>query len=57
MTEEVSKETLSSLVEGKLPWEEVKKLLRMPHKGEKRFWTYLEVLQDKVPWKEKILLE
>jgi len=57
MAEEVvSKDTLKSLVEGKLPWEEVKKLLRMPHKEDTRFWTYLEILQEKVPWKEKILL-
>ena len=56
MPEEVSKENLKSLVEGKLPWEEVKKLLRMPHKEETRFWKYLEIMQEKVPWKEKILL-
>jgi len=56
MPEEVSKETLRSLVEGKLPWEEVKKLLRMPHKEESRFWKFLEIMQEKVPWKERILL-
>lgn len=56
MPEKVSKESLKLLVEGKLPWEEVKKLLRMPHKDPDRFWKYLEILQEKVPWKEKILL-
>lgn len=56
MPEEVSKETLELLVDGKLPWEEVKKLLRMHDKGETRFWNYLEILQERVPWKEKMLL-
>lgn len=56
MPEEVSKETLELLVDGKLPWEEVKKLLRMHNKGETRFWNYLEILQERVPWKEKMLL-
>ena len=54
--ERVSKENLKLLVEGKLPWEEVKKMIRLAPKDADRFWKYLEVLQERVPWKDKILL-
>jgi len=50
------KESLKLLVEGKLDWEEVKKAIRLSPKDEDRFWKYLEVLQERVPWKDKILL-
>jgi len=57
MSEEIaSKENLKLLVEGKLPWEEVKKVIRLSPKDKDRFWKYLEVLQERVPWKDKILL-
>ncbi|MDD5702768.1 MAG: acetone carboxylase subunit gamma [Dehalococcoidales bacterium] len=51
-----TKENIKQLVEGKLPWDEVKKLLRLSPKDADRFSNYLEVLQEKVPWKDKILL-
>ncbi|HBY95133.1 MAG: hypothetical protein M5U01_01675 [Ardenticatenaceae bacterium] len=51
-----SEENLRLLVEGKLPYEEVKKLIRMDVKDEDRFWKYLRILQARVPWEEKILL-
>ena len=54
--ERVSKEYLRLLVEGKLDWEEVKKMLRLRPKDRDRFWKYLEILQERVPWKDKILL-
>lgn len=54
--EVVSKDTLRLLVDGKLSWEEAKKLLRLQPKDPDRFEKYLEVLQERVPWKEKILL-
>jgi acetone carboxylase gamma subunit len=54
--ERVTKDNLKLLVEGKLPWEDVKKMIRLHPKDADRFWKYLEVLQEKVPWKEKILL-
>ncbi|MFC1945082.1 acetone carboxylase subunit gamma [Chloroflexota bacterium] len=50
------KDKIKGLVEGTLPWDDVKKLLRLPKKDEDRFWKYLEVLQERVPWKEKIML-
>ena len=51
-----SKENIKLLVEGKLPLEIIDRLIRMPIKDEDRFWKYLEVLQEKVLWKEKILV-
>lgn len=54
--ERVSKEHLKLMVEGKLAWEEVKKMLRLRPKDKDRFWKYLEILQERVPWKDKILL-
>jgi len=51
-----TKDNLRLLVEGKLDWEEVKKALRLRPKDADRFWKYLEVLQARVPWKDKILL-
>jgi acetone carboxylase gamma subunit len=54
--ERVTKENLKLLVEGRLPWEEVKRMIRLAPKDADRFWKYLEVLQERVPWKNKILL-
>jgi hypothetical protein len=39
----VSKENLKLLMEGKLAWEEVKKMIRLSPKDADRFWKYLEV--------------
>lgn len=54
--ERVTKDNLRRLVDGKLDWDEVKKIIRLDPKDEDRFWKYLEVLQERVPWKDKILL-
>jgi len=51
-----SKEKLKLLLDGKLPWEDAKALLKMKPKDSDRFWKYLEILREKVPWKDKILL-
>jgi acetone carboxylase gamma subunit len=51
-----TKQNLKLLVEGKLDWEEVKKAIRLAPKDADRFWKYLEVLQERATWKEKILL-
>ena len=51
-----SEENLRRLVAGTLPYEEVKKLIRMDVKDEDRFWKYLKVLQERVSWQDKILL-
>ena len=52
----VSKNKLKLLVEGKLPLDDIHAMLRMNAKDTDRFWKYLEVLQERVSWKEKILV-
>ena len=49
-------EHMRLMVEGEIGWEDIKKALRLRPKDRDRFWKYLEVLQQKVPWKDKILL-
>ena len=51
-----SKENLRLLIEGKLPRKDIGQLCRMSPKEEDRFWKYLEILQEKVSWADKILL-
>lgn len=55
-SELTSKENIRLLVEGKLSPEIANKLRRIHVKEEDRFWKYLDVLQEKVRFKEKILL-
>jgi len=50
-----SKETIKDLIEVKLPWERVK-WIASNYKDEDRFDKYIEILQEKMPWREKILL-
>jgi len=49
------KEVIRDLIEGKLPWVQVKSMIS-GYKDDDRFDKYVQVLQEKVPWKEKILL-
>ena len=49
------KEVIRDLIEGKLPWDQIKSIIS-GHKDDDRFDKYVEVLQEKVPWKEQILL-
>lgn len=51
-----TKENLRQLIEGILPWETAKGLMRMENKDEDRFLKYIEVLQERVSWPEKILV-
>ncbi|MBI2876818.1 MAG: acetone carboxylase subunit gamma [Candidatus Tectomicrobia bacterium] len=51
-----SRERIRLLVEGKLPYDEVKKMIKLLLKDQDRFWKYLEVLQARVLWKDQILL-
>ena len=51
-----SKENFALLIDGKLPWEEVKKAIRLSPKDADRFKKYIEILQAKVPWEDRILL-
>lgn len=49
-------EHVKLLVEGTIGWEDAKKAMRLRPKDKDRFWKYLEVLQQRVLWKDKILL-
>ncbi|RLI82251.1 acetone carboxylase subunit gamma [Archaeoglobales archaeon] len=53
---EVSKDVLKSLIEGKLPWPDVKEITSAPIKDSDRFDKYIEILQERVPWEDRILL-
>ncbi|MBI2964278.1 MAG: acetone carboxylase subunit gamma [Deltaproteobacteria bacterium] len=55
-TKHVEPQTLASLIDGKLAWEEVKKLLRLDPKDADRFQVYRKLLQERVPWREPVLL-
>ncbi len=52
----LSKDNFQRLIEGTLPWEEVKKVIRDSDEDTERFTKYIEILQERVSWKDKILL-
>ncbi|GAX90004.1 acetone carboxylase subunit gamma [Effusibacillus lacus] len=56
MSESIDKDLIRQLLDGTISDDDVQRLQRMPYKDADRFWQYLEVLQDSVPWDEKILL-
>ncbi|HEY49972.1 MAG TPA: acetone carboxylase subunit gamma [Dehalococcoidia bacterium] len=49
------KEVIRDLIEGKLPWNQLKSIIS-GYKDNDRFDKYVAVLQEKVPWQERILL-
>ncbi len=49
------KKTLERMVDGKLPWSELKPIIS-GRKDSNRFDLILEILQKRMPWKEKIIL-
>jgi len=49
------KELIRDLVEGRLPWDRVK-YIASSYKDDDRFDKYVEILQDRMKWNEKILL-
>ena len=51
-----TRENFKLLIDGKLPWEEVKKAIRLSPKDADRFEKYIEILQGKAPWEDRILL-
>ena len=53
---EVSKELIKQLVDGTIDDDNAERLLKLPRKDKNRFFNYLEVLQEKVSWDDKILL-
>ncbi len=50
-----TKEIIKDLIDGKLPWDRTKQIIS-GYKEVDRFDKYVEIHQEKVPWKEKILL-
>jgi acetone carboxylase gamma subunit len=52
---EYSKQDLKDLYDGKLPWDKIKEIMSRP-KDDERFDKYVEILQERVPWPEMILL-
>ena len=51
-----SKRNFELLIDGQLPWEEVKKAIRLSPKDADRFQKYIEILQGKMLWEDRILL-
>ena len=52
----VDKDLIRQMVEGVISKENARRLLSMERKDHDRFWNYLEVLQGRVNWKDRILL-
>ncbi len=50
-----AKEVIGDLVDGKLPWSMLKEMMSK-YKDPDRFDKYVAVLQERQPWKERILL-
>jgi len=50
-----TKEDLTDLYDGNLRWEKVKEIMSRP-KDDDRFEKYVEILQERVPWPERILV-
>ena len=49
------KKTIAELIDGELPWHKTKEIISNP-KDPERFAMVVEILQERVPWKERILL-
>ncbi len=49
------KDLIQDLIDGRLPWQTTKQVMT-DFKDDGRFETYLEILQERAPWKERILL-
>lgn len=52
----VDKDLIRQLVEGTISRDNARQLIRMERKDHERFFNYLEVLQARVTWSERILL-
>ncbi|MEW5703532.1 MAG: acetone carboxylase subunit gamma [Pseudomonadota bacterium] len=52
----VNKDLVRQLIDGTIGRGDAHSLLRLARKDPERFQTYLEVLQERVPWEEKILM-
>lgn len=50
-----SKQEITDLIDGRLPWIKTKEIMSHP-KDDDRFEKYIEILQERVSWPERILL-
>jgi acetone carboxylase gamma subunit len=48
-------DVIADLIDGRLPWDQTKRIMS-DYKDEDRFDKYIEVLQSRVSWTERILL-
>lgn len=53
--EKLGRKTLERLINGELPWEQLRQIIA-GDKDPYRFEQLLEILQERVPWEEQILL-
>lgn len=56
MAKDITKDDLKAIIEGKAPSDLVREAIKIFPKPQSRFRMYQEILQESVPWKEKILL-
>ena len=54
--QQVNRGLVKQLVDGTIDPQDVTQLLKLERKDRDRFWKYLEVLQERVPWDETILM-
>lgn len=50
-----TRETIEQLVEGTLPWRDLKRMMSS-FKDPGRFDVYIEIVQSRVPWEDRVLL-
>jgi acetone carboxylase gamma subunit len=55
MNESYPKDLVADLIEGRLPWPDTKRVMSA-FKDPSRFDTYIEILQEKVDWNDRILM-
>lgn len=53
---QIDKGLIRQLVEGDISRQDARGLLRMENKDTERFWQYLEVLQERASWSDRILI-
>ncbi|MGE0486478.1 MAG: acetone carboxylase subunit gamma [Gammaproteobacteria bacterium] len=52
----VSRDLIRQLVDGTIDDDNTERLLKLPRKDKDRFFNYIAVLQERVAWKDRILL-
>lgn len=52
----ISQDLIGQLIDGRIDDDNAQRLLRLERKDKDRFFKYLDALQQRVPWPERILL-